>query len=207
VQKIAIYGAGGFGRETRLMIDQINQNEKIWDFIGYYDDNKTGDKILGNLNSLNQFNESLYVVVAIADSLTRRKIVEGITNKIIKYPILMHPSVIFNDKLVTVGEGSIIAAYNVFTADIEIGQHSIINLSCTIGHDVSVGDYGSVMPGVHLSGNVKVGGEVLIGTGARILQNINIGARSKIGAGAVVTKDVPEGVTVVGVPAKIVKYD
>ena len=45
---------------------------------------------------------------------------------------------------------------------------------------------------------------VMIGTGAVILKNVHIGKGAKIGANAVVTKDVPEGATVVGIPAKIV---
>ena len=41
-----------------------------------------------------------------------------------------------------------------------------------------------------------------IGSGATILPNVTIGAGAIVGAGAVVTRDVPEGATVVGVPAK-----
>jgi len=48
-----------------------------------------------------------------------------------------------------------------------------------------------------------VGDNVLIGAGAKVLGPINIGSNSKVGANAVVLKDVPDGVTVVGIPAKI----
>ncbi len=41
-----------------------------------------------------------------------------------------------------------------------------------------------------------------IGTGATILPGITVGAGALVGAGAVVTKDVPDGATVVGNPAK-----
>jgi serine acetyltransferase len=43
---------------------------------------------------------------------------------------------------------------------------------------------------------------VLVGTGAQILQYVQVGEGAQVGAGAVVTKDVPPGVTVVGIPAK-----
>ena len=46
--------------------------------------------------------------------------------------------------------------------------------------------------------------DVLIGAGAVILNNVRIGKGAKIGANAVVTKDVPQGCTAVGVPAKII---
>ena len=47
--------------------------------------------------------------------------------------------------------------------------------------------------------------DVFIGSGAKVLGNIVIGKASKVGAGAIVLNNVPPGVTVVGVPAKIVR--
>lgn len=190
------------------MIEQINKDNLQWKFMGFFDDNKPArdNGVLGNLEALNGFKEPLNVVVAIADSAIRKKIVEGITNNLVSFPVLIHPNTILEPNEVTVGEGSIITANNVFTSNIELGSHTIINLACTIGHDVTIGDYGSVMPGVHLSGHVTAGEQVLIGTGARILQNINIGENSRVGAGAVVTRDVQPGATVVGVPAKDISH-
>jgi len=54
-----------------------------------------------------------------------------------------------------------------------------------------------------LAGNVEIGEGTLIGMGAAILPHVKIGKWCKIGAGAVVVKDVPDGRTVIGVPAKI----
>ena len=44
----------------------------------------------------------------------------------------------------------------------------------------------------------------MLGSGAKILGNIEVGKGSKVGAGSVVLANVPAGVTVVGVPAKVV---
>ena len=43
---------------------------------------------------------------------------------------------------------------------------------------------------------------VIIGSGAQVLGPITLGARSRVGANAVVTKEVPEGATMVGIPAR-----
>jgi serine acetyltransferase len=59
-----------------------------------------------------------------------------------------------------------------------------------------------VNPGANISGGVVIGTGVLVGTGAQILQYLHIGAGATVGAGAVVTRDVPEGLTVLGVPAR-----
>jgi acetyltransferase-like isoleucine patch superfamily enzyme len=48
----------------------------------------------------------------------------------------------------------------------------------------------------------RVGKGAAIGSGAVVLPGLTIGARATIGAGAVVVRDVPEGATVVGVPAR-----
>lgn len=50
-----------------------------------------------------------------------------------------------------------------------------------------------------------LGNDIFIGAGAKIIGGITIGDRVKIGANAVVVKDVPSDVTVVGIPAKIIK--
>lgn len=52
-----------------------------------------------------------------------------------------------------------------------------------------------------------IGESVYIGTRAIILGDIHIGNNAKIGAGVLVLKDVPEGCTAVGVPARIIKKE
>ncbi len=48
---------------------------------------------------------------------------------------------------------------------------------------------------------------IFIGSGAKILGGITVGNNVKIGANAVVVKDVPDGATVVGIPARIIRID
>jgi len=49
-----------------------------------------------------------------------------------------------------------------------------------------------------------LGDNVFIGAGAKIIGGITVGSNVKIGANAVVVKDVPDNVTVVGIPAKVI---
>ena len=42
MKKIAIFGAGGFGREVKWLIDDINEIQPNWEFIGFFDDDFTG---------------------------------------------------------------------------------------------------------------------------------------------------------------------
>jgi len=88
---------------------------------------------------------------------------------------------------------------------IDHGMGVVIGETTEIGDDVLIYQ-GVVLGGVSLSKGKRhptVGNNVVIGAGAIVLGNIKIGDNARIGAGSVVLKDVPEGATVVGVPARV----
>lgn len=206
MKNVAIYGAGGLGREIALHVKQTSRA-----VIGFFDDGKKenttvdGLSVLGGLHELNAYHEPLDVVVAIADPGIRASIVLSIKNSRINFPSSIHPKALFDNTFNRIGAGCVITANCIFTTGITLGDFVIVNLASTIGHDAAIGNYAALMPGCHISGNVTIGERAFIGTGAVILQGINIGANAIVGAGAVVTKDVAAGITVVGVPAKTLK--
>jgi sugar O-acyltransferase (sialic acid O-acetyltransferase NeuD family) len=208
IQELVIYGAGGLGRETAVMIEQINAANKQWKVIGFCDDGLErntivdGLPVIGNYEYLNSITKPLSLALAIADPAIRKSMVERITNKNISFPVLTHPSANLGSGNNGIGKGSIIAAGCILTTNVQLGEFVFINLCTTIGHDVSIGAFSALMPGAHVSGSVTIGECSLVGSGAVILQGISVGARVKIGAGAVVTKNVTEETIVVGVPAR-----
>ncbi|MBC7536071.1 MAG: acetyltransferase [Ferruginibacter sp.] len=213
MKRIAIFGAGGFGREVKWLIDEINAVTPTWDFIGYYDDdfstvkNIDSSLFLGGTAELNDRNETIALVFAVGNPLVKRKIIQNIQNPALYYPTLIHPNVCMGKANVMVGEGSIICAGTILTIDIKIGRHVIINLCCTVGHDSLIGDFCSFMPAVNISGEVSIGEGVYVGTGAKIINQLEIGEETIIGAGAVVAKSLPAKCTAVGIPAKPVKFN
>ncbi len=77
----------------------------------------------------------------------------------------------------------------------EIGDNVTIYQGATLGgRNPTAGDNGKRHP--------TIGDNVIVSLGAAILGPIHVGANSRIGANAVVTKDVPEGATMIGIPAK-----
>lgn len=213
MKKIAIFGVGGFGREVHMLIDQINAQEQIYEFIGYFDDGyKVGEVIndlpvLGGVPELNHWTEAIDIVYAIGDPGIKRKVIEKVENDNVSYPVLIHPNALIgNMKFNSIGEGAIITAGNIITVNIEIGKHVILNLSCTVGHDTIIGDYCSFMPTVNISGEVDIEEGVYVGTGAKIINQLSIGKNTIVGAGAVVAKTLPANCTAVGIPAKPIKF-
>lgn len=105
----------------------------------------------------------------------------------------------------TVGAGSILSASVVVASHTAIGRHVIVNRGALIGHHTTIGDYVTISPGANIAGRVAIGARTYVGIGAIVLDSLSIGSGAIVGAGSVVTKDVPDGVQVLGVPARITK--
>ncbi len=84
-----------------------------------------------------------------------------------------------------------------------IGETAIIGNNVTIYHGVTLGGTGKQIGKRHPT----VGDNVLVGAGSKVLGPITIGANSRIGANSVVLSCVPEGATVIGIPATVVRIN
>ena len=87
-----------------------------------------------------------------------------------------------------------------------INEHARIGRNARICAGVNIGNSAPLGEG-HVDDNVPIiGDNVYIGPGAKLFGRIHIGNNVRIGANAVVNKDVPDNVTVAGVPARIVSH-
>lgn len=116
----------------------------------------------------------------------------------------IHPSAILAMDI-SVGAGSMIAAGAVLNPSTILGKCVIVNTSASIDHDCVIQDGAHVGPGVTIAGHVEIGGGAWIGIGATVIARKRIGAGAIVGAGSVVIDDVPEGVVVMGVPARVTR--
>ncbi len=105
----------------------------------------------------------------------------------------------------SLGPGCLVQRDVTVMTEAAVGTACKLNIGATLHHDCVTGDYCTLAPGCRLLGNVRLGDRVLVGAGAIVMPRLRVGKGAVIGAGAVVTKDVPEGVTVAGVPAKKVR--
>ncbi|SDH03005.1 acetyltransferase [Psychroflexus sediminis] len=208
MKKIAIIGAGGFGREVKMLIDQINESKPTYDLLGFYDDNKelpdliNGLPFLGGISELIERKDNICLALGIGIPETKRTIIEKLEKSEFEYPSLIHPNVLMGKDDVSIGKGCVICANSIITCNIQIRDFVTLNLSCTVGHDTEIKRFSSFMPSVNISGEVVIEECVYVGTGAKIINQLGIGKNTIVGAGAVVSKSLPANCTAVGIPAK-----
>ena len=141
---------------------------------------------------------SLPVVLGIGDLAQRLRLRERFP---VRAPAVIDPSAVIGNG-VRVGDGAVIFPACVVNANASIDVDAIINTGCIVEHDCVVHGNAHLSPGVRLAGGVVIGRNAHVGTGGIVLPGVRVGDGAIVGAGAVVTRDVPQGVTVIGVPAK-----
>lgn len=216
MKDIAIFGAGGFGREVACLIRFINESKGApeWNFKGFYDDNPIlkGTKneygeVLGGMEELNTVKTPLAIAIAIGNPHVVKKVVDRINKEIIYFPNLFHPNTFFfDDNNISFGQGNLVCAGCSFSINVHVQDFNTFNGYVGIGHDVTIGSFNSIMPAVKISGEVEVGEENFIGCAAVVLQQIKIGNNTIIGANSTVLRKTKDGNTYMGNPAVRVKY-
>lgn len=211
MKDIAIYGAGGFGREIACVLKRINKETPTWNLIGFFDDvndkgshNEYGE-ILGGINDLNQWNKELNVLIAIATSSARKDLFEKIKNEKIEFPNLLYAFSCADTENYSLGKGNIVLD-TFFSCNVTIGDFNVFNGGDVLGHDVSMESYNTVMPGTRISGNVSIGDTNFFGVGAIILQKLKIGNGVRVGAGSVLMRNAKDNYLYIGNPAKKFEY-
>lgn len=213
MKDIAIYGAGGLGKEVAILVERLKIEEN-WNFLGFFDDGlPKGTKIsnlgftLGNIDEVNSWPNNLALVLCFGNPKTLLYIKEKIINQNIYFPNLVAPSCWFgNVDTFTLGEGNIIQGSCNFSTDVSIGNFNILNGEVNIGHDTEIGDYNVIMPRVLISGEVKIDSLNLFGASSFVKQQIKIGSNITLTPLSVLLTKPKDGQTYIGNPAKIFKF-
>jgi sugar O-acyltransferase (sialic acid O-acetyltransferase NeuD family) len=193
---MVLYGASGHGK---VIVDILEANGIPIDFV--VDDNPNLSELLGYEvhRNLGTYNEA---IIAIGSCKIRKRVVSQLT--VNRYLTARHPTAIISPHA-TIAEGSVVMQGAIIQACTNIGKHCIINTGASVDHDCNLADFVHVAPHATVAGDVEIGEGSWIGAGAVVKQGVKIGSWCVIGAGAVVVKDVPDNITVVGVPAKDIK--
>ncbi len=202
-KQVYILGAGG---HAKVVISTLQA--KGYQVAGIYDDDPAltdthilNVPVIGAIKNLPQ-NFSEQAAVGIGDNQTRQNIVQRFPQS--EWVTVVHPSATVEPSA-ELGAGTVVFAGAVIQSHARIGNHVILNTSCSVDHDCIVGDYCHLAPKTCLAGIVTVEEGVFMGISSSAIPQVKIGAWSVLGAGCVAIREVPAGVTAVGVPAKIIK--
>jgi len=207
-EKLAILGTSLFAPEVVDLVEETGRYE-VAAFIENWDREKTRQSLLGR--PIIWIDEAASLVsthkaVCALGTTHRRGFIEQAVAIGFEFATIIHPSVRLSSTS-SVGEGSILSAGVIVAAHTTVGRHVIINRGSLIGHDTTIHDYVTISPGSNIAGAVTIGEGTYVGMGAIVLDYRTVGAHAVIGAGAVVTRDVPDQVQVMGIPARITKED
>lgn len=204
---VIVIGAGG---HAKVLIDALRSRAVPLLGIVEADSRRHGQMLLdvpivGDDDAvLGMAADSLLLVNGVGSvrvSAARRRLYESFKAKGYRFATVVHVSAIVAAD-VALAEGAQIMAGSVLQTGSRIGENAIINTRVAVDHDCEIGNHVHVSPGATLCGGVVVGDGAHIGAGATVIQGVRIGSNCMVAAGAVVIRDIPDGVTVAGVPAK-----
>lgn len=101
--------------------------------------------------------------------------------------------------------GNVVLMRNcVIDAMVKISDYVWVDRNSVISHDSRVGEYCHIGPNVTICGHVSIGNRSTVNAGAIIAEGVLIGSDCTVGIGSVVMRDVEDGATVLGNPARVV---
>lgn len=211
MKHLIIIGAGGYAREVYNFALNSKGYNSDYDIKGLLDpDEHSLDQFEGYPPILGDeitysFCEDDIFITAIGDNLLRKKIVSIVESKGGHFATLIHNTAIVNSN-VKIGSGSIIQPYAYVGADTKIGNHTYIQNCNVIGHDVVIGNYCRIDCNVVFVGGTKAEDYVTVHTNTVINHKVIVGENSIVGACSFVIRKVKPNTTVIGNPAKTLKF-
>lgn len=205
MKRLAVLGASGHGKVIADLAEVVG-----WDEVVFFDDawphiaRNGAWSVAGDSQALlDQIGLFAGVLVAIGNNRIRADKLLWLYENSAPVVSLIHPSAVIS-RHARLGVGCVVMGGVVVNADSNIADGVILNTGCSIDHDCSIGTCVHISPGARLAGGVFVGALSWVGIGSSVKQFVSIGQQVIIGAGAAVVADLPDGITAVGVPAKVI---
>ncbi|WP_064590147.1 2,3,4,5-tetrahydropyridine-2,6-dicarboxylate N-acetyltransferase [Streptobacillus moniliformis] len=172
------------GKETKIIIGNWDEVEKL-----------IKDNVLKNYHLENDRRNSALPLLDIKNIDAR-----------------IEPGAIIREKVI-IGSKAVIMMGAVINIGAKIGEGTMIDMNAVLGGRATVGKSCHIGAGTVLAGVIEppsadpvvIEDNVVIGANVVVLEGVRVGANSVVAAGAVVTENVPSGVVVAGMPAKIIK--
>ncbi len=159
---------------------------------------------LGTLAEILGKGGNVSFIVACGSNDERQKLANFVMEREGRLQSVQHPRSIISPSA-HISPGCSVMAGAIVGPRASLGYSTIVNHGAVVDHDCIVSDYVNICPGACIGGSTALSKGVFLGLNSSVIQGVKIGAWTRIGAGAVVLSDLPEHVTAVGVPARIVQ--
>lgn len=211
MKNLIIIGARGYGREVCGLARQCSGYNTEYIIKGFLDDKSDAldgfenyPEIISSVEKY-EIQENDVFVCALGSVQWKKHYVEIILSKRGKFINLIHPTVIFTSN-VKLGNGLIIFMYSNISNDCIVDDFVTIQGFVAIGHDSKIGKWSHINAYSFTGGYAILEEEVCLNTRSTVLPHIIVRKGATVGAASLVIKNVKEGTTVFGVPAKRIEF-
>ncbi len=207
---LAIFGAGGQGKEVREIAEEENRLLHIWSKIIYVDDfqeeglQQQTERVHFETSMMIGEEEEMEYVVALGEPEDKNRLYNQLKMRKCNIGRVISSEAKIS-QYAKVGNGVIIKRGAIISPGAIIGENTTIQSYACIGHDAKIGNNCQVSTHVVVGGGSIIGNNVFVGLNAPIREKVQIGDNVVISAGAVILKDIPSNVTVMGNPARIIE--
>lgn len=205
-RRLLIVGASALGRKTYNYACDAGE----YDVVGFLDDRpdvlrgfEGYPPILCSPDVYEPRPDDCFVC-AVGSNLQRERFVRMLEAKGGKFVSVIHPTAHIGPH-VRIGTGCIVAPEAFLDCDITIGDHVVLNVRSFVAHDCRVGDFAMISPGCNVAGRCTIEDRAFLGIGVICKPDMTIGSSALVGAGAVVVRNIPQGITAVGNPARPIR--
>lgn len=208
MKHLIIIGAGGYGREVYSVARESIGYGEDFNIKGYLDDNVKAlqgflnyPPIIDTIEDYEPQQGDLFIC-AIGNPTIKKHCVEVLLKKRATFTTLIHKEAHISMNT-QIGIGCIICRDAILSCDVSVGDFVTFQSYATIGHDAKIGNFCQFNSFSFMGGGAEVGNNTTMNVGAILHPYKKIGNNCVVGAGSVVIKNIKDGNTVYGNPAKI----
>ena len=204
---LVIVGAGGFGREVHVMLDDVYPAER-YRFKGFLADetNELAAALGPTLGSPEDYqpqpNDRLILAIGYMDA--RQRLTRHLEDRGAVFADFIHPRA-FIAKNARIGNGAVIFPFAVVSNAASLGDHVHLNYYASVGHDAKVGRCSLLAPYATMNGFSSLGEAVYLSTHSTVVVNKHVADHAKVSANSTVQHDVPAHAFVFGVPGRVMQ--